>query len=80
MEDLELGYRDDQEAATFSIFLGRGADSGFIGLILRDAPLVELDGALQPGVRMTPDQARLVAEELRIKADAAELRKNVGGT
>lgn len=51
---------------------GRGDDDGFVGLILKDAPLIELGDSLQPGVRMTPAQARLVAAELVKLADRVE--------
>ena len=64
----EIGFRSEQDQTVVSIFLGTGPDEGFVGLILRDAPLIELNGQLQPGIRMTPAQAVSLARELVDKA------------
>jgi hypothetical protein len=67
-----IGFREDQGGTSFTLFPGKGDDDGFVGLILKDAPLIELGDSLQPGVRMTPAQARLVAAELVKLADRVE--------
>lgn len=73
MEDdkIELGQLD-QGNTILTLFKGKGPDLGFVGLVLRGAPLVMIGGEPFPAIRMSPEQARNVALELMEYANKVE--------
>jgi hypothetical protein len=72
----ELGELD-QGLAVISIFVGKGCDEGFLGLVLRGAPLILIGEEPFPAIRMSPDQARHVGSELFRMADLIEEKLNL---
>lgn len=55
-----------------TVFLGKGLDSGDVGMVIRNAPIAEFEGELVPAVSMTPAMARDLAVCLLEHARMAE--------
>lgn len=57
---------------SIELFINEDNEGESVALVLRDPSILDYEGDLTPGYTMSPDQARALADELRILADQAE--------